>query len=91
MYFTAPFIKHLLAIPAEQGLPAVLARAELPIADAAYSGFATSPEEYLVEAVIDPAVYIAEGEWEYQMDVIYSEELSEKDLADIIAWLKIVE
>jgi len=76
---------------AEQGLPAVQARAELRIADAAYTGFATTPEEYLIEAVIDPSVYIVEGEWENKMDDIYDEELSEKDLADIIAWLKTVE
>ena len=76
---------------AEQGLPAVQARAELRIADAAYTGFATTPEEYLIEAVIDPSVFIVKGEWEYKMDDIYDEELSEKDLADIIAWLMTLE
>ncbi len=76
---------------AEQGLPAVQARADMRIADAAYTGFATTSEEYLIEAVIDPSVYIVEGEWENKMDDIYNEELSEKDLADIIAWLMTVE
>jgi len=72
-------------------LPAVQARADMRIVDAAYTGFATTPEEYLIEAVIDPYVYIVEGEWENKMDDIYNEELSEKDLADIIAWLMTVE
>ena len=72
-------------------LPAVQARADMRIADASYTGFATTPEEYLIEAVIDPSVYIVEGEWENKMDDIYDEELSEKDLADIIAWLLTVE
>ena len=76
---------------AEQGLPAVQARANMRIADAKYTGFATTSEEYLIEAVIDPSVYIVEGEWENKMDDIYDEELSEKDLADIIAWLMTVE
>ena len=80
-----------LRLGAEQGLPAIQERAELRIADAAYTGFAATAEEDLIEAVIDPSVYIVEGEWEYKMDDIYDEELSEKDLADIIAWLKIVE
>ena len=56
---------------AEQDLPAMIARAELHIADAAYTGFVATAEEYLIEAVIDPSVYIAEGEWEYKMDDIY--------------------
>jgi len=76
---------------AEQGLPAILARAEIRITDAAYTGFATTPEEYLIEAIIDPSVYISEGEWEYEMDDKYNEELSEEDLADIIAWILSVE
>jgi cytochrome c553 len=79
------------AYGAEAGLPALLERAEMRISDAAYTGFATTPEEYIIEAIIDPSVYIAEGEWEYEMDDIYNVELSEKDLADIIAWLLTVE
>jgi len=66
-------------------------RAEMRIADAAYTGLATTPEEYLIEAIIDPSVYISEGEWEYEMDDVYDVELSEEDLADIIAWILSVE
>jgi len=76
---------------AEQGLPVMLARAEMRISDAAYTGFATTPEEYLIEAIFDPSVYISEGEWENAMDDGYDVELSEKDLADIIAWVLTVE
>jgi cytochrome c2 len=76
---------------AEQDLPAMLERAEMRIADVAYTGFATTPEEYLIEAIIDPSVYISEGEWEYAMADDYDEDLSEKDLADIIAWIMTVE
>lgn len=76
---------------AEQGLPAILARAEIRITDAAYTGSATTPEEYIIEAIIDPSVYISEGEWEEAMADIYNGELSEEDLADIIAWMLTVE
>ena len=76
---------------AEQGLSAMQLRAEMRIADAAYTGFATTPEEYLIEAIIDQSIYISEGEWEYEMDDKYNEELSEEDLADIIAWILTVE
>lgn len=75
----------------EQGLPAMLARAELRIADTVYSGFATTPEQYLIESVIDPSVYVVEGDWKSAMDDIYDVELSEKDLADVIAWILTVE
>ena len=72
------------AAPAADPIPAMLERAEMSIADVAYTGFATTPEEYLIEAIIDPSVYISEGEWEYAMADDYDEDLSEKDLADII-------
>ena len=70
-------------------LPAMLERAEMRIAEAGYAGFATTPMEYIVEAIIDPSVYLADGEWEYKMDEVYREELSDKDLADVVAWLVI--
>ena len=75
---------------AGQALPAILERSGIRITDAAYTGFATTPEEYIIESIIDPSVYIIEGDW-YEMDDIYDEELSEEDLADIIAWMLTVE
>ena len=65
----------------------MLERLELRIAEAGYTGFASTADEYILEAIIDPSVDIVPGEWEYKMDEVYDEELSEKDLAVIIAWL----
>lgn len=69
-----------------QGLPPMAERADMRLADNAYTGFATTPQEYLIESIIDPSVYIVTGEWEYPMDETYSEDLSKEDLGDIIAW-----
>jgi hypothetical protein len=71
-------------------LPAILARAEMRIADPAYSGSATTPEEYLIESITDPRLYEVDGDWEQSMYDDYYD-LPEQDLADIIAWMLTVE
>jgi hypothetical protein len=75
---------------ADGALPAIMERAEMRIADSAYSGSATTPEEYLIESIIDPRLYEVEGEWEISMNDAYYA-LPEQDLADIIAWVLTVE
>jgi hypothetical protein len=75
---------------ASEELPAILARAEMRIADPAYSGSATTPEEYLIESITDPRLYEVDGNWKQSMaDDFY--DLPEQDLADIIAWVLTVE
>ena len=71
----------------DQGGPAFLDLADEHLSNPAYTGFASTPEEYLIEAIIDPSVYIVAGDWEYKMDEVYDEELDDQDLADVIAWI----
>jgi hypothetical protein len=46
---------------ADGELPAILTRAEMRIAEPAYSGSATTPEEYLIESITDPRLYEVDG------------------------------
>ena len=72
----------------EEELLAILARAEMRISDPAYTGEATTPEEYLIEATILPAAYVLEGfEERGLMDDFLFEYLTVQDLADIMAWM----
>jgi hypothetical protein len=72
----------------EEGeLPAILARAEMRISDPAYSGEATTPEEYLIEAIILPVAYVLEGNLGELMDDSLYKFITVQDLADIMAWM----
>jgi nitric oxide reductase subunit C len=75
---------------ADGELPAILARAEMRLADPAYSGSATTPEEYLIESITDPRLYEVDGNWKSSMNDQYYD-LPEQDLADLIAWVLSVE
>lgn len=75
---------------ADGDLPAMLARAALRIEDPAYTGSATTPEEYLLESITDPRIYEVDGDWPESMADNYYE-LPEQDLADLIAWMLTIE
>lgn len=75
---------------ADGDLPAMLARAAMRINDPDYTGDASTPEEYLVESITDPRLYEVAGDWVESMRDDYYD-LSEQELADIIAWMVIVE
>lgn len=72
-------------------LPPISERGELRIADPEYSGQATTNQEYMIESIFLPAVYIVPGEWADTMPNAYHEFLSEQELADIMAWLNTFE
>jgi hypothetical protein len=69
------------------GLPSILERGELRIADPAYEGSASTNREYIIESVLLPEVYVIPGEWVEKMPTDYADSLTEQDLADIMAWL----
>lgn len=75
---------------ADGELPAMLARAAMRLEDPAYTGLATTPEEYLLESITDPRIYEVDGDWEESMRDDYYD-LPEQDLADIIAWMLTIE
>jgi hypothetical protein len=71
---------------ADGNLPAILDMAALRIDSPAYTGDATTPEEYLLESITDPRLYEVDGDWPVSMADVYYD-LPEQDLADLIAWM----
>lgn len=67
-------------------LPAIYERAALRIEDSAYTGNATTPEEYLFESITDPRIYEVDGDWPISMADNYYD-LPVQDWADLIAWM----
>ena len=80
-----------LSFGAAAGLPSILERGELRIADPAYEGSASTNREYIIESVLFPEVYTIPGEWGEAMPTDYGDRMTEQDLADIIAWLSTFE
>lgn len=70
-------------------LPPIMDRGELRIGDPTYMGQATTNWEYVLESILLPEVYIVPGKWadSTQMPTDFHLQLSETDLADIMAWL----
>jgi hypothetical protein len=68
-------------------LPPIMARGELRIADPAYKGRATSNQEYVLESIILPEVYVVPGEWADVMPYDYHELLTDEDISEIMSWL----
>jgi cytochrome c2 len=73
---------------AGEDLPPIIERSELRIADPAYTGRATSGQEYIIESILDPATYLLPGDWLEVMPDTYHEELTTQDLADLVAWIE---
>jgi mono/diheme cytochrome c family protein len=67
--------------------PGIGERAAARIADPGYSGQAESPEQYLFEAVVAPNAYLVSGFNVGLMPATYSTQLSEQNLADLIAYM----
>lgn len=77
----------------ENVLP-IMERAAERITDSEYSGNATSVQEYVVESIVDPLVYLVPGDWKEEnlMDTRHFDEtLSAQNVADLIAWLYTIE
>jgi hypothetical protein len=71
--------------------PAVSERAASRIEDPGYTGTAATAEEYLVESIILPEVYVIEHYEEDPMPDDYDERLTVQDVADLLAWLSTFE
>jgi hypothetical protein len=71
--------------------PSISERAASRIEDPSYTGTATTAEEYLVESILLPEVYVVEFYEREPMDDDYDERLTAQDVADILAWLSTLE
>jgi len=72
---------------AAEGLPNIMERGEVRMADPAYGGAASTNREYIIESIFHPEVYDISGNWPEPMPTDYSDLLTEQDLADILTWL----
>ena len=72
-------------------LPGIAERGELRLSDAGYEGNATNNQEYIIESILLPKVYLVPGEWRRSMPIFTLDEISEQDIADIIAWMNTIE
>ncbi|HRF49841.1 MAG TPA: c-type cytochrome [Anaerolineales bacterium] len=70
--------------PSQQGL---VGRAEAAIASAEYAGTATTVEEYIKESITNPDVFLEEGFAAGVMYQNYGTELTEQEIADLVAFL----
>ena len=71
---------------ASTDLPGIGERGELRISDPAYTGNAESAEQYLLESIIQPGVYLV-PDYQDLMPHTYSTSLGKQDVADLIAYL----
>jgi len=74
-----------------EGLPSILERGELRMADPAYEGSASTNREYIIESILRPKVYAVPGDWPREMPTDYADRITEQDLADIFLWLSTFE
>jgi hypothetical protein len=73
-------------------------RAANRILDPEYSGMATNAQEYLIESIVNPLVYLAPGEWNTE-DLMggggkfgnFDLAFTPQDVADLIAWMYTIE
>ncbi|MFN2125190.1 MAG: hypothetical protein ACK2UP_16965, partial [Candidatus Promineifilaceae bacterium] len=61
---------------AGEELPPILERAQLRLSDPAYNGGATTGQEYLVESILNPEIYVVSGDWLETMPVTFHEDLT---------------
>jgi len=67
--------------------PGIGSRAASRLEQADYTGEATSPEEYLVEAILQPQAYLVAGYESVPMPGNYGQQLTAQQLADLVAHL----
>lgn len=75
------------AWPAHNGEPGIGVRAAARIAQGDYTGSAETAEQYLLEAIVAPNVYIVQNYTPGIMPQTYGTQLTEQDAADLIAYL----
>jgi hypothetical protein len=87
-HFNEEYEGFAISFAAVDGLPPIMERAEMRIADPKYTGKASSNLEYIFESIYLPELYIVEGEWAEAMPLRYGHRLTdEQELADILAWM----
>jgi mono/diheme cytochrome c family protein len=67
--------------------PGIGDRAATRISEPDYTGNATTPEQYLLESIVDPQVHIVSGFDAVQMPSTYGQLLTVQDASDLIAYL----
>jgi hypothetical protein len=72
-------------------MPFILERGEMRIALSEYEGKATTNQEYMIESIFLPEVYIAPGKWEKTMPTHFHQIMTDQELADILAWIATLE
>jgi hypothetical protein len=87
-HFVEDYADFAIGFAAADGLPAIMERGELRIADPEYTGSATSNLEYIFESIYLPELYVVEGQWMKAMPLTFHYRLTdEQDLADLLAWM----
>lgn len=87
-HFNEEYEDFAIGFTAVDGLPPIMERGEMRIADPNYTGKATSNLEYIFESIYLPELYIVDGEWVKAMPLHYDYRLTdEQDLADLLAWM----
>jgi mono/diheme cytochrome c family protein len=71
--------------------PGIGARAQTRFQEGNYTGEATNAEQYLVESIVTPSVYIVENYADGVMLPNMAQLLSQQDLADVVAYLLTLE
>jgi hypothetical protein len=73
-------------------MPKITARGEILVTDPAYNGNATTNEEYILESILLPEIYIVpDTPSGAVMPINYDELLTRQDLADLLVWLNTFE
>jgi mono/diheme cytochrome c family protein len=72
---------------AEGTAPGVGARAAARIDEAGYLGAATTAEQYLLEAIVDPGAYVVGGFQPGIMPATFGSRMTPQDAADVIAYM----
>jgi len=73
---------------ATDDLPPVMERGKMRTVDPAYEGRAVTDREYVIESILSPATYTVPGDWSSPMPETYHEDMTNEELADILAWLE---
>jgi len=69
-------------------MPNITERGEIRIKDPAYNGNATTNEEYILESILLPEIYIVPGTPEgAAMPTNFDKLLTKQDLADLLVWM----
>lgn len=67
--------------------PGIGGRAAARLAEAGYTGAATTAEQYLLESIVDPNAYVVEGFATGLMPTNFGARLTPQDAADLIAYM----